>query len=95
MGEMITKPDANPILLAVLNGLIMGIPIGYFMIGQQKKAIISWVIAWVLWPMCGLGLVWVLVIMYDSYLLGQKLAQGESITQMENGVAFLDKIFKD
>jgi hypothetical protein len=34
MGEMITKPDANPILLAILNVAICGIPVGYFMMGQ-------------------------------------------------------------
>ena len=40
MGDMITKPDANPILLAVLNFFPCALlPIGYFMMGQSGKAI--------------------------------------------------------
>ena len=33
MGEMITKPDANPILLAALNLIALG-GLGYFLMGQ-------------------------------------------------------------
>ena len=93
MGEMITKPDANPILLAVLN-LFWGF-IGYFLIGQKKKAIISLVISVVLMPCMGIGGIWMCVAAYDAYLLGQKLSSGESIGQMENGLGFLDSIFKE
>lgn len=46
MGQMITKPDANPIVLAVCN-LLLGGALGYFLMGQQKKAIISVIICWV------------------------------------------------
>jgi len=91
MGEMITKPDANPILLAILNGFLGCV--GYFMMGQSKKAIITAVIV-ILTSWCGLGFIFVLLAMYDAYLLGQKLASGESIGQMENGVGVLDNIFK-
>jgi hypothetical protein len=94
MGEMITKPDANPILLAILNGFIMGLPIGYFMIGQKKKAIISLVAIYLL-SCTGLSFIIIFLIAYDAYLLGQKLAQGESIGMNENGLEFLNAIFKD
>jgi len=93
MGEMITKPDANPILLAALNFLFFGC-LGYFLMGQSKKAIMTAIICVVLMPCMGLGWIWMLVATYDAYLLGQKLASGESIGQMENGVGFLNNVFK-
>ena len=94
MGEMITKPDANPILFAVLNLLICGLPVGYFLMGQTRKAIFALIYTWVLsaitlgmlgWP---LVLVWA----YDAYLLGQKLAAGESIADNQNGLDFLNNL---
>lgn len=91
MGEMITKPDANPIILAILNGF-MG-AVGYFLIGQKKKAIISFVI-FAVTTCFGLSWIWVLITMYDAYLLGQKLAAGESIGENENGLEFLNMLFK-
>lgn len=94
MGEMITKPDANPILLAVLNLFLFG-GVGYFLIGQKKKAIISIAIV-VIGSFClfGFGYLWAWVTAYDAYLLGQKLASGESIGENENGLEFLNAIFK-
>ncbi len=102
MGEMITKPDANPILLAVLNVFLFSC-VGYFLMGQQKKAMISAVIMIVVYVLasCTFGVgsilipVWACITAYDAYLLGQKLASGESIGQNENGLGFLDAIFKD
>ena len=94
MGEMITKPDANPILLAILNLFFLG-GLGYFLMGQKKKAIISWVITIVVGTItCGVGYMFIWVAAYDAYLLGQKLAQGESIGEVENGLEFLNMIFK-
>ncbi len=89
MGELITKPDANPILLAVLNLIVFGAPAGYFLMGQQKKAIFGLLYVWV--PMMCMGLGWfvALVFAYDAYLLGQKLASGESVGEGENGLDFL------
>lgn len=89
MGELITKPDANPILLAVLNCFVCGIPAGYFMMGQQKKGIFGLIYVWVLMPFMGIGWILALVFAYDAYLLGQKLASGESVEDSENGVDFL------
>ena len=101
MGEMIQKPDANPILLGALNFLIAGC-VGYFMIGQKKKAIMSlvgWLVSYVLLSWCGIGILTGFAIQcitgYDVYLLGQKLKAGESIGENENALDFLNSIFKD
>jgi len=91
MGEMITKPDANPIVLAVLNVFICGFPIGYFMMGQSGKAIAAFVYFFVL-SFVGIGYLLPWVFAYDAYLLGQKLAAGESIGEKENGLSFLDNL---
>lgn len=98
MGQMITKPDANPIVFALLNLFLFG-AVGYFLMGQQKKAIISLVICLAV-PIvtCGIGspialFAWVTA--YDAYLLGQKLQSGQSIGLNENGLDFLNAIFKD
>lgn len=93
MGEMITKPDTNPVIPAVLNLFLLGC-VGYFILGQKKKAIISVVITLVT-SCVGLSIIWVLIAAYDAYLLGQKLQAGESIGENENGLSFLDAIFKD
>ena len=96
MGDMITKPDANPILLAILNIFPCGLlPIGYFMIGQTKKAIGFLVATWLLSCIGGIGFLLPWIAAYDAYLLGQRLAAGESITPNTNGLSFLDAIFKD
>ena len=103
MGEMITKPDANPIIFAVCNLFFFG-ALGYFLMGQQKKAIVSAVVLLVGWPLISivtcfiaspLGTVWGIIVAYDAYLLGQKLQSGESIGMNENGLDFLNSIFKD
>jgi hypothetical protein len=99
MGEMITKPDANPIIFALANLIIFG-GLGYFLMGQKKKAMISFAV-WFGFTIisCGmLGIVSVifsLATTYDAYLLGQKLQAGESIGLNENGLEALNAIFKD
>lgn len=98
MGEMIQKPDANPILLAVLNAFVAG-GLGYFLMGQKAKAIrawIIWVVCVVVSPFCfglsGLGaMALALATAYDAYLLGQKLQAGESIGENEVALDFLAK----
>jgi hypothetical protein len=98
MGQMITKPDANPVLLAVLN-LFVGGGLGYFLMGQKKKAIISFVVCWVVPAItCGIAFplaIFAWVTAYDAYLLGQKLQTGQAIGENENGLDFLNMIFKD
>jgi hypothetical protein len=91
MGESITKPDANPIVLALLNVFICGLPIGYVMMGQTKKAVAAFVYTVIL-SMFGVGFLLCWVWAYDAYLLGQKLAAGESISDTENGLDFLNNL---
>ena len=46
--------------------------------------------------MCfGIGMIIPLITAYDAYLLGQKLQSGQSIGENENGLEFLNAIFKD
>ena len=95
MGEMIQKPDTNPIIVAAANWIGLG-GLGYFLMGQQKKAIISWVIFLVIGTCTfGFGYLICWVTAYDAYLLGQKLQRGEAIGANENGLDFLNMIFKD
>ena len=95
MYEKISKPDANPILLALLN-LFFGGALGYTLMGQQKKAILSLLIVFVGGMFtCGMTGFFAWVTAYDAYLLAQKLQAGEEIGQNENGLSFLNAIFKD
>lgn len=101
MGQMITKPDANPIIFAVCNWFGAG-ALGYFLMGQKKKAMIAVgvFVAVMFLSVCTLGLasmmyVYVLIFAYDAYLLGQKLQSGQAIGENENGLEFLNVIFKD
>lgn len=96
MGQMITKPDANPILFAVCNLFAAG-ALGYYLMGQQKKAMISAII-WVVGAIfcCGtISSLIAIVSAYDAYLLGQKLQSGQAIGENENALEFLNSVFKD
>jgi hypothetical protein len=90
MGE-IRKPDANPIIFALANWF--GGCVGYFIMGQQGKAIAALIYTVVL-SGCTMGVGWfiVFVFMYDAYLLGQKLQNGEAIGEKENGLDFLSNL---
>jgi uncharacterized membrane protein len=95
MGQMITKPDANPIVFALCNFFFLG-ALGYFLMGQKKKALIAAILTFVLSSFtCGMGSVIIFVFVYDAYVLGQKLQSGQSIGENENGLEFLNMIFKD
>jgi hypothetical protein len=93
MGEMIRKPDTNPIVVAVLNLFLWGC-VGYFLMGQKKKAIMS-LVGFALTFWCGIGFLIPWITAYDAYLLGQKLQNGEAIGENENGLPFLNAVFKD
>ena len=102
MGEMITKPDANPIVFALCNFFGFS-AVGYLLMGQQKKAIISLVMVLVVFPALSccfflgvpFAIAWPWVVAYDAYLLGEKLQRGDSIGVNENGLEFLNALFKD
>lgn len=93
MGELIQKPDTNPIVVAVLNLFLLG-GVGYFMMGQQKKGIMS-IVGTLVLSCFGIGVIVPWITAYDAYLLGQKLQNGEAIGENENGLEFLNAIFKD
>ncbi len=95
MGEMIQKPDTNPAVIAAAN-LVLG-ALGYYLIGQEKKAMIAAVATLILFPFtCGfLAIPAIIIFSYDGFLLGQKLQSGQSIGENENGLEFLNNIFKD
>jgi hypothetical protein len=93
MGEMIQKPDTNPIVVAILNLWLLG-GVGYFMMGQKKKGIMS-IVATLLLSCLGVGFLIPFITAYDAYLLGQKLQSGQAIGENENGLDFLNAIFKD
>lgn len=102
MGQMITKPDANPIILAVANFFVFGAA-GYFLAGQKKKAMIAGGTIFALYclSVCTLGLLSPLVLVancifaFDAYKIGEKLQSGQSVGENENGLEFLNAIFKD
>lgn len=93
MGEMIQKPDTNPIVVAILNLWLLG-GVGYLMMGQKKKGIIS-IVATLLLSCFGIGFIIPFITAYDAYLLGQKLQSGQAIGENENGLDFLNAVFKD
>jgi len=98
MGQMIHKPDANPVVFAVCNLFLAG-GLGYFLMGQKKKAFITWGVM-IIGLTCTLGMCFPLVFIpwvtaYDAYLLGQKLQNGQSVGENENGLEFLNAVFKD
>jgi hypothetical protein len=91
MADQISKPDANPILIAVLNWFTLGF-LGYWMIEQKKKAIACCVYSCVLYIFFGIGLIFTLLGIVDGYLVAQKLAAGETLDDTHCEIAFLSKL---
>ncbi len=90
----ITRPGASPELAGALNLVLGGL--GYLYIGQVRKGLIAILICTV--GGCasfGLFYLFALVTAYDGYLLGLKLRSGQSIRPGENGLEFLDPLFRD
>jgi hypothetical protein len=75
MSEQISKPDANPIVFAVLN-LFFG-SIGYFVMGQSKKGIAALIYTFLgFWCFILPGYILIGCFVYDGYLLGKKIGLG-------------------
>jgi FtsH-binding integral membrane protein len=68
MGEQISKKDANPIVVLILN-LIMG-GIGYLIIGQKKKGIAAIIIFFILLVCCWIIGICLIVTIPFSWLIG-------------------------
>ena len=89
----ISKPDANPIVAALLTGLLFGT--GHWLInGQQKKWIMILVATIVGMPLCCLGVVVAILSILDAYKTAQKLQSGKEIDENEYSVPLLFKIVK-
>ena len=89
----ITKPDANPIIAALLSFLIPGL--GDVVInGQQKKFLMILVCTIVLNITCCGGLImWILGIM-EAYATATKLKAGKEIDENEYSVKLVYNICK-
>lgn len=92
MGELITRPDAKPVVFAILNIFLLGAG-GYYVMGQKRKALGSLLIT-IATTCVGLPAIWIPITAYDAWLLGRKLASGESIGLNENGFEPLDLLFR-
>lgn len=92
MGELITRPDANPVVPAILNALLLGAG-GYYVMGQKRKAFVSLLVTFASTCVM-LTPIWIAITAYDAWLLGKKLANGESIGLLENGFEPLDLLFR-
>ncbi len=85
----ISKPDANPVLAAVLTLLILNL--GHIVVnGQMRKWLFTLVLMLV--PCLGL-IIWILSIM-DAYATAVRLKGGESIPENEYSNPMLFKIMK-
>ena len=90
----ITKPDANPIVAAVLTWFVIGI--GHFIInGQQRKWIYTLVAGFVGVILCVLpGMIIGICSVIDSYQTAERLQKGETIPENEYTFVPLYKIMK-
>ena len=77
-----TDPPKNPVLAAVLSFLLLG-GVGQMVLGQNKKGILIIVATLVLIPCAGVGFIVPVVGAIDAFVLGQKLKNGESISDMQ------------
>jgi hypothetical protein len=90
----ISKPDANPVVAAVLTLLILNL--GHLLInGQQKKwlfTLILIIIGHILLVIPGL-IFWLMSVI-DSYQTAERLQKGETISENEYTMVPLYKIIK-
>jgi len=90
MPSQITKADANPILVFILNWFILGC-VGYFMIGQKQKAIAAAVYTCVLY-IIGIGALIPIITAIDGYQVATKLKAGETLASDYCALEFLAKL---
>lgn len=92
--ETIKKPDANPVVSALLTWLVFGI--GHIVInGQQKKWLITLIATFIGSILCVLpGIIIGVLSIVDSYQTAVRLKSGEEIPVNEYSNALLFKICK-
>ena len=91
----ITKPDANPVVSALLTALVFNL--GHLVInGQQRKWVYTLVVSFVgSIVTCGLlGIVMVIMSTLDAYQTAERLQKGETIGENEYTFAPLYKLMK-
>ena len=90
----ITKPDANPIVAALLTFLVLNL--GHLIInGQQKKWIMTLVAGLIGTVLCCIpGMVIGILSTIDAYKTAEKLKAGKEIDENEYSNALLFKICK-
>jgi hypothetical protein len=90
MPSQITKADANPILIFILNWFVLGF-LGYYLIEQKQKAIAALVYTIVLYI---IGLGWIITILaaIDGYQVATKLKAGETLASDYCAIEFLAKL---
>jgi hypothetical protein len=88
----ISKPDANPIVAALLTWLVFGI--GHMVINGQKTKWIKILIATIIGSIlcCLPGTIIAILSIIDSYKTAQKLKEGKEIDENEYSVELLYKI---
>lgn len=94
MTKTISKPDANPILAAVLTAFVLGL--GHLIVnGQQRKWMMTLVGGIVGSIACCIpGMVIGILSIVDSYQTAERLKNGESIPENEYSNALLYKMIK-
>jgi len=89
----ITKPDANPIIAALLTFLILNL--GHLIInGQQKKWLMSLIVIFVGSICICPGLVFLVLSVLDAYKTAEKLKAGKEIDENEYSNELLFKVCK-
>ena len=90
----ISKPDANPIVAALLTFLVIGI--GHVVInGQSNKWLFTFIVTIIGSLMCGVpGFIISVLSTVDSYQTAERLKKGETIPEGEYSNVLLYKICK-
>ena len=88
----ISKPDANPVVSALLTALVLNL--GHYLInGQQRKWLFTLLAILIGSVLCCIpGWVVMILSIIDSYQTAQRLAAGESIDENEYTSPMLFKI---
>jgi hypothetical protein len=76
MGKEI-KGEKSPVIALILNLCIIFVPVGHFYIGQWQKAIVLWIIIWLV-PFVGIPAVWIAGIV-DVFLQASTMNKGKSV----------------
>jgi hypothetical protein len=88
----ITKPDANPMVAALL---CLVFNLGHLVInGQQKKWLMTFIVSFVLGLTCCGGIFMLVLNIMDAYKTAEKLKAGKEVDEHEYSVKLLYTICK-